>query len=75
MKRTTVDWRRWLRRKIVLLLAFKLAALVALWLLFFSPAHRVPVDGSVISERLAPARDADDRPSLPSGHRESPEDA
>jgi len=52
------DWRSWLRRKIGWLLAFKVAALAVLWLMFFSPAHRVDVDGDSMRDRLAPdARD------------------
>lgn len=59
----TNDWRTWLRWKIFWLLAFKLAALTVLWLLFFAPSHRVAVDPGSMSERLAPAeRDADVQP-------------
>lgn len=52
------DWRQWLRRKIAWLLLFKLAALIVLWLLFFSPSHRVNVDPGVMSQRVAPGGDA-----------------
>lgn len=48
------DWRRWLRRKIVWLLGFKLAALAILWLLFFSPAHRVEVDADSMWRQVVP---------------------
>lgn len=48
------DWRSWLRRKIAWLLVFKVAALAVLWVLFFSPAHRVDVDGDSMRDRLAP---------------------
>jgi len=52
------DWKSWLRRKIAWLLVFKAAALAMLWVLFFSPAHRVDVDGDSMRDRLAPdARD------------------
>ncbi len=54
MDKPPPDWRKWLRRKIAWLLIFKLAALIALWLLFFSPAHRVSVDPGVMSQRVAP---------------------
>lgn len=46
------DWRRVLRRKIGWLLLAKLLALWLLWALFFSPAHRVPMNDAVVSERL-----------------------
>lgn len=55
-KHAGTGWKRWLRRKIVWLLAFKLAALLILWMLFFSPAHRASVDSEVMSKRLAPAK-------------------
>lgn len=58
MDKPPPDWRQWLRRKIAWLLLFKLAALVTLWLLFFSPAHRVSVDPDVMSQRVAPIGDA-----------------
>lgn len=37
-------WRGALRRRIGWLLLIKLLALIALWQLFFSAGHRVPVD-------------------------------
>ena len=47
------DWRVALRRKIGWLLAAKLAALLALWMLFFSPEHRVEVTGDSAVRNLA----------------------
>jgi hypothetical protein len=48
-------WRRTLRRELTWLLALKGAALVLLWWLFFSPPHRVPVDGAAARRQLAVA--------------------
>jgi hypothetical protein len=55
-------WRRILRRHLTALLAAKLAALLLLWALFFSPAHRTAVDGQSIGRQLAvaPQRGAHD---------------
>lgn len=50
------DWRPWLRRKIAWLLGFKLAALVILWLLFFSPAKRVEVDSDSMWRQVVPGQ-------------------
>jgi hypothetical protein len=53
-------WRRRLSRELVALIALKFAALALLWWLFFSPAHRTPVDADSAGHRLgvaaAPAR-------------------
>lgn len=38
-----------------MLLALKLAALVLLWALFFSPAHRTAVDAEAAGRQLAVA--------------------
>jgi hypothetical protein len=46
-------WRSVLRRELSLLLLLKVAALVLLWWLFFSPAHRIAVDGAATGRRLA----------------------
>ena len=46
-------WRRALRRELTWLMALKCAALALLWWLFFSGAHRVPVDGAAASRQLA----------------------
>jgi hypothetical protein len=43
-----------LRRHLTALLLLKLAALVLLWALFFSPAHRTAVDGAAMAHRLMP---------------------
>jgi hypothetical protein len=45
-------WRRALRRELGWLLAAKLIALLLLWWLFFSPAHRVVVDVSAAMRQL-----------------------
>ena len=48
-------WRRTLRRELAWLMTLKIAALALLWWLFFSPAHRSPVDGRAASRRFAVA--------------------
>lgn len=55
-------WRGILRRHLTVLLAVKLAALALLWVLFFSPAHRTPVDGQATGRHLgvAPQEDIHD---------------
>jgi hypothetical protein len=52
-RKDPVTWRKALRRHLTLLLLAKFAALVLLWALCFSPAHRTFVDGEVASRRLA----------------------
>jgi hypothetical protein len=47
-----MDWRHRLRRGIGWTLLFKLAALIALWALFFSPADRVNVTPGRVDSRL-----------------------
>jgi hypothetical protein len=47
--------RRHLRRELAWLLAAKFAALGLLWLMFFSSAHRSPVDAASASRQLAVA--------------------
>jgi hypothetical protein len=44
-----------LRRELAWLLAAKFAALGLLWLMFFSSAHRSPVDAASASRQLAVA--------------------
>jgi len=51
--RVPADWRRTMGREIGWLLAVKFAALVFLWVLFFSPGHRQPVDADATSRRLS----------------------
>jgi hypothetical protein len=46
-------WRSVLRRHLAWLLLLKFAALALLWALFFSPAHRTPVDGWMTGRQLA----------------------
>ena len=41
-----------LRSEIVVLLAIKAVALALIWYLFFSPVHRMHVDGEVTGERF-----------------------
>jgi hypothetical protein len=40
------QWRGRLRREVALLVLMKLAALLLLWLVFFSPSHRQPADAA-----------------------------
>lgn len=51
-----LGWRRTLRRELSWLLVLKFAALALLWWLFFSPAHRAPVDAQAESRRLGVTR-------------------
>lgn len=44
-----------LGREIAIALAFKLMALVALYLMFFSPAHRIKVTPAQMAETLSAA--------------------
>jgi hypothetical protein len=56
---TAAGWRAALRRDLALLLLFKAIALVLLWWLFFSPAHRAAVDPAATGRHLgigAPVR-------------------
>jgi len=46
-------WRSVLRRHLAWLLLVKFAALALLWALFFSPAHRTPVDARIAGRQLA----------------------
>jgi hypothetical protein len=46
-------WRRGLRRAIVWTLGLKLLALLILWSLFFTPAHRPQVTPPSVENRLA----------------------
>lgn len=45
-------WRAALLRRIALTIAAKLALLTALYLLFFSPSHRPPVDAGAVDRLL-----------------------
>ncbi len=49
-------WRRRLRREIGWLLLAKLGALIVLWALFFSPAHRPTIDARTTADRFAVAQ-------------------
>jgi len=49
-----VPWRGAFRRHLTVLLLIKLAALALLWLLFFSPAGRHPVDAAAVARALLP---------------------
>jgi len=50
---TPADWRCTIGRELGWVLAVKFAALVFLWLLFFSPGHRQSVDANATSRRLS----------------------
>ncbi len=52
------DWRGQTRRQIGWMLLIKLAALIGLWALFFSPRHRVEVTPDAVEQQLAPAAPA-----------------
>ena len=47
------SWRGVLRRELSLLMLGKIAALILLWWLFFSPTHRAPVDAASTGRKLA----------------------
>jgi hypothetical protein len=47
------SWRGVLRRELSLLMLGKVAALILLWWLFFSPTHRAPVDAASTGRKLA----------------------
>lgn len=55
------DWRRVMLGELAWILVAKAAALVLLWFLFFSPAHRQQVDGDATGRRFAVDR-AEDAP-------------
>jgi type II secretory pathway component PulM len=56
--REQTRWRRRLSRELAGLIALKLVALVLLWWLFFSPAHRTVVDADAAGRRLGMAEAA-----------------
>jgi hypothetical protein len=58
-----MSWQRRMKRDIGWLMLAKLAGLLILWALFFSPAHRLFVDGRVTAARLALAPAPADPPS------------
>ncbi len=64
---TAPPWKRDLRRRIGVLLMVKLAALIALWSLFFSPDHRV----RVTDQSMGAVFGVDDSPRAP---KELPDD-
>jgi hypothetical protein len=67
------NWRQRLRTEIVWLVLAKLAMLLTLWALFFSPAQRPVVDAHIAASRFAvaaqpaaiPARYPDPRSETP----------
>ena len=67
------NWRRRLRAEIAWLVLAKLAMLLTLWALFFSPAQRQVVDARITASRFAvaaqptaiPARHPDPRSETP----------
>jgi hypothetical protein len=48
-----LGWRTALGRELSVLLLLKAVALALLWWLFFSPAHRTPVDSAAAGRQLA----------------------
>jgi len=56
------NWQRRIRREVGWLMLAKLAALLILWGLFFSPAHRLAVDGRVTADRFALVPGSTDQP-------------
>ena len=70
----SVPWSRVLRRHLAWLLLLKFVALALLWALFFSPAHRAPVDGRMTGRQLAlgqpAAPAASGAPTREEGHRD-----
>ncbi|HEY0767970.1 MAG TPA: hypothetical protein VGD47_08425 [Steroidobacteraceae bacterium] len=67
-------WRAALRRELAWLMWLKVAALALLWWLFFSPAHRSPVDQEAASRRFAVAPAALIGPTAAPSGRESTRD-
>ena len=59
----SAPWRRALRRHLAVLLVIKFAALALLWAWFFSPPHRLSVDGRAAGLQLAVVR-----PDVPAAH-------
>ncbi len=60
-----------LRRDIALLLAIKAAVLILLWYLFFSPAHRMHVDGNTTGQHFSLSAPPGEGPAAQrSGHTE-----
>ena len=56
--REPTRWRRRLSHELVALIALKFAALILLWWLFFSPAHRTVVDADGAGRRLGMTKGA-----------------
>ena len=56
-----------MRREIIWILMCKLAALLLLWALFFSPAQRTVVDGASLGRQLAVAPAVPAEPAAPAG--------
>jgi hypothetical protein len=56
-------WRRSLRNQIVILLCAKLALLSFLWMMFFSPSHRIAADSNATSQRFGVADQRAPNPS------------
>lgn len=66
MRSATVDsrdWRRSLRKKIIWLTGAKLALLTLLWVLFFSPSHRIAADSNATGQRFGIAAQRAPNPS------------
>jgi hypothetical protein len=60
-------WQAALRRRIRWTLLLKLVALLALWLLFFSPAHRIPVTPDAVEAHFSVDAVAEPGKSLAEG--------
>jgi hypothetical protein len=61
---TGAGWHHRLRREIAWLFVAKLCALMVLWALFFSPAHRTRADAPAMADQLAVASPAVSPPSF-----------
>lgn len=49
-------FRRGLKRRVVIAISVKLALLAILYLMFFSPSHRLAVDDAAVDRHLLPNR-------------------
>lgn len=57
-------WQRAMGRELTWLLALKFVALILLWWLCFSPAHRTRVDGAATGRQLGLMRDSASVPGV-----------
>lgn len=70
----SVSWRSVLRRHLAWLLLLKFALLALIWALFFSPAHRTPVDGQMTARQLELGQPATPAPRGAPAREESSRD-